>query len=74
MSQKYNIGDVIHIKRVPKLGVILTVKKFRHTYEYTIFWMYCDISAQSTETVEVSQYTIDNWISNVDIGNQIYKP
>ncbi len=59
-QHKYNVGDMIVIPAVEKVGVIISSKKYHRTYQYTIFWQYKD---GMTETVLTPQGTIDMWLS-----------
>jgi hypothetical protein len=57
---KYNVGDMIVIPYVEKNGIIISVEKYRYTYNCTIFWQY---KSGETETSTVDEHTIDMWIS-----------
>lgn len=60
IQRKYNVGDMIVIPGVEKVGVIISSKKYHRTYMYTIFWQYKD---GERETVMAPQGTIDMWLS-----------
>ena len=60
IQHKYNVGDMIVIPAVEKVGVIISSRKFRHTHQYTIFWQYKN---EETDTATVDQKTIDMWLS-----------
>jgi hypothetical protein len=67
----YNIGDMFHIPFVDKIGVIISIrthkiKKEVYMYLYQIYWLYRQTQYTKrsviTETVEVSENTINNWL------------
>ena len=60
IQHKYSVGDMIVIPAVNKVGVIISLKKYRHSHHYTIFWQYKD---GETDTVIIDQKTIDMWLS-----------
>jgi len=61
IQHKYNVGDMIIIPTVNKVGVIISLKKYRHSHHYTIFWQYKD---GERETVyNTPQGTIDMWLT-----------
>ena len=52
---KYNIGDLLIIPFVAKIGVIIDIK---HKKTYEIFWQWKD---GRTHIIEESEKTIDLW-------------
>ena len=69
-QHKYNVGDMIVIPGVEKIGVIVSLKTYRYTYQYTIFWQYKE---GTRETAVVPQNTIDMWLSKKE-GKGIDNP
>lgn len=60
---KYNIGDLLIIPSVEKIGLIIDAQKTKYHNKYSIFWQY---KAGDTDTVWVSESTITLWLSKVE--------
>ena len=60
---KYNIGDLIIIVYVDKIGVITNIKNSRYICQYEIYWTYKD---GDVETSLVDEKTIDMWFSKTE--------
>jgi hypothetical protein len=56
-STTYNIGDMIVIPFVEKIGIIINIK---HKHKYQIFWQYQN---GETDTVWEEEKTITFWLS-----------
>jgi hypothetical protein len=68
----YNIGDMIVIPYVEKIGIIIDIK---YKHKYKIFWQY---RSGETSTIWEEERTINMWLSKTegqgkDNLNQYYR-